>query len=63
MPDLSPEDQSEIRRITDEIMQGTELKRDAFRRYIEQILIREFMATQQAYDAGLSLSEFPADSR
>lgn len=54
---LSPEEIAEIKRITEEIMQGTELQRPAFRRYIQQVLVRNIAAAWQTYDAQAAAEE------
>lgn len=54
---LSPEEIAEIKRITEEIMQGTELQRPAFRRYIQQVLVRNIAAAGKAHEAALAAEE------
>lgn len=54
---LSPQDLADIRRITERIMQGTELQRPAFRQYIQGILAEEIVAAAQKHEAKLAAEE------
>jgi hypothetical protein len=54
----SVQDWAVIKRVTDRIMEGTELKRDAFRTHIQQVLARDvFTRNAPRYETGTTPAE------